>query len=312
MGRHNHENAIVVPGGWKDVAVLSGDDTFSAPSSQLYLYTASSPGALKHDRGALWAFRVTATQAGPVDPTDAFNDANDYLEIAPGQAWSGEFIEVPGDVARGTTADAPQAALEDWSNENNVFQFVRIEDMAYDPDNPRVVYFTDTGTTRLQESSATGRLFRASSGGTNTNGRVFKMVLNRHDPRIVDEFSILVDGGAIGMLNPDNLDVGANSIMVQEDAANAKIWRYDMASGQWSHVGTVTHPTAPAAGESSGIVDVSRWLGAGWWALDVQSHVNLTTGPTDLSYTVPITGQVMTYRERREDGQLLLVHIPGS
>jgi hypothetical protein len=138
------------------------------------------------------------------------------------------------------------------------------------------------------------------------------MVLNRHDPRIVDEFSILVDGGAIGMLNPDNLDVGANSIMVQEDAANAKIWRYDMASGQWSHVGTVTHPTAPAAGESSGIVDVSRWLGAGWWALDVQSHVNLTTGPTDLSYTVPITGQVMTYRERREDGQLLLVHIPGS
>ena len=62
--------------------------------------------------------------------------------------------------------------------------------------------------------------------------------------------------------------------MLQEDASNAKIWRFDLAS-TWTHVATVTHPTAPSAGESSGIIDMSEWLGAGWWALDVQSHVNL-------------------------------------
>ena len=77
--------------------------------------------------------------------------------------WSGEFIAVPDAIARGTTADPPQTALENWSNANNVFQFVRVEDIAYDPDDPRVVYFADTGSTRLKEDPATGRLFRAAA-----------------------------------------------------------------------------------------------------------------------------------------------------
>ena len=55
---------------------------------------------------------------------------------------------------------------------------------------------------------------------------------------------------------------------------------------------------------------MSEWIGAGWWALDVQSHVNLPghAGPT---YT-PITGALFTYKTRREDGQLLLIQVPGS
>ena len=64
--------------------------------------------------------------------------------------------------------------------------------------------------------------------------------------------------------------------------------------------------------ETSGIVDVSDWFGAGWWALDVQSHVNKDLGPADLVYTTPITGTRITYQTRREDGQLLLMQIPGS
>jgi hypothetical protein len=35
MGRHNHENVMVLPGDWDKIAMISGDDTFSAPSSQL-------------------------------------------------------------------------------------------------------------------------------------------------------------------------------------------------------------------------------------------------------------------------------------
>jgi hypothetical protein len=315
LGRHNHENAVPVPGGWNQLAILSGDDTFNAPSSQLYLYTAKDDDALVADKGQLWAFQVTRTDEGEVDPYDAFNDANDYLEIQPGDAWGGRFIHVPTDVARGRTGERPQAALESWSNANNVFQFVRVEDLAYDPINPRVVYFADTGTNRLVESDTTGRLFRAASGGTTTNGRIFRMVLNEKDPRIVDDFSILLDAGSVGMRSPDNLAVGANSIMVQEDASSAKVWRYDRTAATWSHVASVTHPAsaqAAAAGESTGIVDVSGQFGAGWWALDVQSHVNLTVGSTDLTYVTPLGGATLTYRERREDGQLLLMHIPGS
>ena len=319
-GRHNHENTVFVPGGWKNLAALSGDDTFTAPGSQLYLYTANDDEAVKADKGQLWAFQVTAANGVAVDPFDPQNNANDYLEIVPGDAFSGRFIHVPTDIARGLTDEPPQDALERWSNENNVFQFVRVEDIDYDPDDPRVVYFTDTGTTRLAENAATGRLVRLSSGGTDTNGRVFRMVLDERDPRVVDELTILTDALAIPaasggpMRNPDNLDVGHNSIMVQEDTSNAKVWRYDLTAGAWTHVATVTHPTAPSAGESSGILDLSASLGAGWWALDVQSHVNIpsSVSTSTFTYTHPSTGITDTYRTRREDGQLLLMHVPGS
>lgn len=309
MGRHNHENSVVVPGGWKWTATLSGDDTFNAPSSQLYLHTANDSDQVMTDKGQLWAFQVTATDDGSVDPFDPFNDANDFLEINVGDDWSGRFIHVPTDVARGLTDEPPQTALENWSNANNVFQFVRVEDLAYDPDDPRTVYFADTGTSRLAEDSATGRLVRLGSGGTTSNGRVFKMVLNAKDPRIVDSFSILLDANSIGMRNPDNLDVGTNSIMVQEDPPNnAKVWRYDLATATWTHVATATQPIA----ETSGIVDVSEWFGEGWWALDVQSHINLPGAQGPFTYTVPISGAQIVYNTRREDGQLLLMHIPGS
>jgi hypothetical protein len=316
QGRMNHENTVIVPGGWhKKIVGLSGDDTFTFPStperpnlSQFYMSTTRDWRHFKGDESTLWAFRVTGTGGAPIDPTDPYNGANDYLDMTTGDDWTGEFIRVPEDVARGTSAtELPQDALEDWSNANNVFQFVRVEDIAYDPDNPRVVYFADTGNSRLVDPG-TGRLYRAASGGASTAGRVFKMVLNRHNPKIVDSFSILVDAADIGMRNPDNVGMSRKSLMVQEDTSDAKIWRYSLSSGTWTHVATANQPTA----ETSGIVDVSKWFGSGWWALDVQSHTNqeefgefIWNGPGG-----PAVGS--TYVSRRENGQLLLMKIPGS
>jgi hypothetical protein len=311
-GRHNHENQVVVPGGWRGVFALSGDDTFTFPStperpnlSQVYAFSSKNWKAFQKDQGTLWAFRVTGTQDGPVDPEDPFNGANDYLDIGVGDDFTGEFIPVPRNVARGNTADLPQDALEDWSNDNNVFQFVRVEDIAYDPDDPLTVYFADTGNSRLVDPG-TGRLWRAPSGGAASSGRIFKFVMNADDPTIVDSFSIVVDGGDIGMRSPDNLDVGHNSLMVQEDASNAKVWHYDL-DDTWTHIATAVQPSA----ETSGIVDVSKWFGAGWWALDVQSHVNISETPGQV-YTGPGPNNGVTFTARREDGQLLLMYVPGS
>ena len=55
MGRHNHENSVAIRG-YDDLVVLSGDDTFSAPASQLYSYIAADTDAVWDDEGALWAF----------------------------------------------------------------------------------------------------------------------------------------------------------------------------------------------------------------------------------------------------------------
>ena len=58
-GRHNHENTVVVPGGWKqDLVSLSGDDTFTSTStpempnlSQLYMYGARNWKKFIEDKG---------------------------------------------------------------------------------------------------------------------------------------------------------------------------------------------------------------------------------------------------------------------
>jgi hypothetical protein len=310
MGRHNHENQVVVPGGWSGIASLSGDDTFSAPSSQLYLFTSRDAAALKGDKGQLWAFQVTTDDGVPVDPYDAFNNANDYLDLSAGESFSGRFIHVPTDIARGVTAAEPQQGLEDWSNANNVFQFIRVEDIAYDPDSPRTIYFADTGAS-VAPNPTTGRL---SPGASVQRGRIFKMVMNSKDPRIVDSLSVLADGNdaATNFNHPDNVALSHASLMVQEDTSGARIWRYDLASGGWSVVANVIDPpgfSGTPPGESSGILD----LGNGWWALDVQSHRNQLEGDEVLTWTGPPGPPVGTqYRERREHGQLLLINIPGT
>lgn len=303
MGRHNHENTIALPG-WNQLALLSTDDTFNAPSAQLYLYLANHESHVWEDKGSLWAFQVTRTDEGPVDPADPFNGANDYLDIHPGDDWQGKFIRVPKEIARGTTADAPQDALESWSNENNVFQFIRLEDLAYDKNDPRVVYVADTGQTRIVSDPATGRMMRGPSGTTGLadHGRIFKFVFSEANPRKVDSFSVIADGDAPGsayvpFVNPDNMDTSAHSLMVQEDADNAKIWRHDFDTGAWSVVATVNDPD----GESSGIVDASAWFGDGAWLLDVQGHGRFIQQQ-----------QIGDVLFKRESGQLLLMKIPGS
>jgi Bacterial protein of unknown function (DUF839) len=339
LGRYNHENTVVVPGGWDELATLSSDDTFTATTSQLYLYTAADSAAFKDSDGTLWAFRVTGTDGTPLaDPTDPFNGANDYLDMVPGDDWQGEFISVPKNTADGTTAARPQDALETWSNANNVFQFVRVEDIASDPDNPRVVYFTDTGSARIQQDPATGRMFRPAADGWpffDSDGRLFRMILNEDDPTVVDSFSIVAQGKfqrvdellppttprtgvttvldpGVGFVNPDNLDVGHNSIMVQEDASSANdVWQYtlDAITPTWTRVASTTQV---ATAETSGIIDASAWIGPGWWVLDVQSHVNQALGPAGLTYQPLPSGTPITYQTRREQGQLLLMYIPGS
>jgi hypothetical protein len=311
MGRHNHENSVVVPGGWNQFAVLSTDDTFNAPSSQLYMYLANHERHIWEDKGSLWAFRVTRTNAGPVDAANPFNGANDYGDIRVGDNWQGEFIRVPKEIARGETAVPPQKALEDWSNANNVFQFIRLEDLAYDRNDPRVVYIADTAERRAVPDPTTGRLRRAPSTGPfgpYVNGRIFRFEFDANNPRKVTSFSILLDADAGGpnnpavMHQPDNMDTSAGSLMVQEDSSqppNSRIWRYDFATRTWSVVAHVNE----SDWESSGIVDASQWFGPGAWLLDVQAH-----GADDYVFS-QVVGNVTI---KREGGQLLLMRVPGS
>jgi hypothetical protein len=312
MGRHNHENEMVLPGDWDQIAVYSGDDTFTppAPASQLYLYLADDVASLRSDRGSLWAFRATAKNGTRVDELNPFNDANDYSDIGLGDHLAGRFIRVPLNIAMGLTSEEPQTALERWSNRNNVFQFIRVEDSGYDPtvgpgENP-VMYFSDTGNGNVVEDPETGQL-KAGPGPFN-RGRVFRMEFAPDNPRKVLDLSILLDGNlspnpfapGLALRNPDNIGISQQSLMLQEDTTSqvSRILRYDLSTGTWSVVGRVNDQQW----ESSGIVDASDFYGPGTWLLDVQAHNVNVEGPTLIDGV----------NYKTEGGQLLLLTLPGS
>jgi Alkaline phosphatase PhoX len=262
MGRHNHENSVAVPG-FDELVLLSGDDTFQTnppASSQLYMYTAADEKELWDDEGTLNAFVA--------DGTD-----DDYFDLQPGETITGNFVAVPENIAKGKAADGhelttadfpgypapsggpslppdgPQWILDQWGNVannpsvegNNVFDFIRLEDIAYDKRSgmSNVVYIADSG--------------RATDGAADpltksTNGRIYKMVLDPDgtgDPTEA-EISILVQGddsptGRLGVpalspasLNeihqPDNVETTVNgNLLVTEDPSSAN--QYDPPQG---------------------------------------------------------------------------------
>ncbi len=310
LGRMNHENSIAVPG-YGHPVLVTGDDTFSAPSSQLYLYSADSADAVWDDEGTLYGFVSD-------DPA-----INDYGDLSGSMSVSGHFLAVPHAIAIGD-----QAGLETWSNANNVFQFIRIEDLAYDRNDPNVVYFADTGEPRaIPDPNPTGtRLVRGPSGTTGPymNGRIFRLELDPSDPLTVDSLSILVDGDAGGYGNamalhqPDNIETTATSLLIQEDegghnagfsgASNNRIWQYILATGEMRVVATVDQSLDPNAStgnwETTGIVDASAYFGPGAFLVNVQAHSLITD-------TAPLPA-VPTVTQKREGGQMLILRIPGA
>jgi len=320
MGRHNHENSVGIPGYGYPV-LLSGDDTFvsNPPESQLYMYVAEDGDAVWNDEGSLYAFVATGKTT--------------YYDMVVGDTVSGEFIPVPEPIASGKrpdgsdisrevdypgfaappagVPDGPQWVLDQWGNAanntagKNVFDFVRIEDIAYDRTDPNVVYLADSGR---------------GSGTARPNGRSWKMVLDSSQPTKVLSLSILIEGSnSLGVVDeihqPDNLETTENSLLIQEDPSTAnqfsnpaRIWRYDLEDGTKEVVATINAigpSTNPGTWESSGIVDASAVFGPGAFLVDVQAH----SWEVERSPEPPVVNQVNLMREA---GQLLLIKIPQA
>ena len=382
MGRHNHENSVPIPG-YEDLVVLSGDDTFTsgpltgltfptgitAPAqSQLYSYIAPDTDALLADEGTLWAFRSTTP------------GVRNYYDVPVGSGpITGEFIQVPRMIATGMKPDGtevkaadfgypapptngswqvdlrvatippstsgpgidgPQWVLEYWSQINNVFDFVRVEDIAYDkrPNMGNVVYIVDSGRGRRVDQSLDTPNFKS------TNGRVWKMVLDPSNPKVVTSLSIVVEGDdtpvkTLGEVHqPDNIETTANGLLLTEDpgssqqftaaqqvsdaanATTARLW-YVPFSGtpqvvlkvnQSADGGPTDVDGRPVgnwgAWETSGIVDASAAFGPGSFLIDVQAHT-LWVEKADGEDNFAPAGPDFTYK--REGGQLLLLKIPN-
>jgi hypothetical protein len=349
--------------------------------SELYSYIAPDADSVLDDEGELWAF---VSDDAAVDDYYDFTPSNSST-----LSVSGHFIPVPRNIATGlnpdgsemTSADVPAAqggpyppppadgtwqrdlrsstpigidgpqwVLQYWATQNNVFEFVRVEDIAYDkrPEMENVVYIVDSGR------GTAG----ASQAGRSTNGRVWKMVLDPQDPTQVDSLSVLVEGDdnpvqTLGEIHqPDNLESTPNGLLVTEDpgssqqfpagstlpnATTARLWWVPF-SGSPEVVAKVNQaadegptdvdppdnpPLAPAAflispgnlggWESSGIVDASKAFGPGAFLIDVQAHTLWVEKAPGID--TPFDGTDTTnpdFTFKREGGQLLLIRIPAT
>jgi hypothetical protein len=371
MGRHNHENDVAIPG-YGHPVVFSGDDTFTSgpltgggpAQSQLYSYIAPSTDGLLADQGDLWAF-VSDTPS-----------VTSYYDVTPGSGTvvTGHFIKVPKNIATGLNADGselqaadvgyplpptngtwqtdlrsttavgidgPQWVLEHWSDLNKVFQFVRVEDVAYDkrPGMGNVVYVVDTGRGRRADQSLDTN-FRS------TNGRVWKMVLDPNNPTKVTSLTVFVEGddNPVKTINeihqPDNVETTLNGLLLTEDpgssnqfpanstdpaATTARLW-YVPFSGTPAVVASVNQSadggptdvgplptTDPSTGnwgtwESTGIVDALAAFGPGAFLINIQAHtlwVEKAPGDDNNGDGQP------DFTYKREGGQLLLIRNPA-
>ena len=367
MGRHNHENSVAVPGYGKPV-VLSGDDSFvtTPAQAQLYSYIAPSSDAVWNDEGDLWAFVA--------------DGVDDYFDFTPNSAMNvtGKFVKVPKDVATGrkpdgsdlmaadkgfppppatgwqldaktgVPIDGPQWVLEHWgdSQPQRVFEFVRVEDIAYDkrPGMQNVLYVVDSGR-GTAEPAPPG--LPSPQPGRSTNGRIWKLVLDKNDPTKVTSFSILIEGddAAVKSVNeihqPDNIESTPSSLLITEDpgssqqfpigsdqpgssnfderATTARLWQFDLATGtkrvaakvnQSADEGPLDKDANPAKGS------LGAWESSG--IVDASSvfgpgafFIDVQAGTFVVTEETRVEGpDTLTYQ--RDGGQLGLLRIPGA
>jgi Ca2+-binding RTX toxin-like protein len=216
-----------------------------------------------------------------------------------GTVTSGERFELVGlsDQTNHTDSNALQAE----SLASGITQFRRVEDGAFDPNNPNDFYFV---TTDQFGAAGFSKLWRLR----------FDDITN---PGAGGTIHLLINGAGVGSNTVfstgemfDNITVdGLGRVILQEDVGNnvhlGKVWAYDIDSGGVLEI--ARHDAnlflSTSAGyigtqdeETSGVIDVSNILGPGTYLMSDQVHKNLSATDPELT----------------EMGQLLLMKVAAT
>ena len=292
LGHFQHENLPARPHPVPETVLMMMEDD-AAYHAQLYMYVGQkdfTPGADPLARNGLIGGKVyvfAATTPGMVNEVNFQSGSID-----------GHWVEIPG-VANMTEAQLDAAAIA-----VGAFGFAKSEDGAWSKHDKNEFFFNSTGDTA--NSTAPG----------NHMGRTYRLNLNDDDVTAACTLTILYNadqvlaaGGDIA-INPDNIDIGKDFVMVCEDGTgfgrnvmaskgrDGQIWRYDLKNNyaatpvvSLQAPGRDGKPVGAGVWETSGIIDAEHLFGRNSWLFDVQAHP-----PT----TAPAPNTV-------EDGQLLLL-----
>ena len=272
LGNLSYENAVANPYAQIKTIVASSDD---ATPGQVYIYIGEKQATGNEVEKA-------GLVGGDLYGIKVANFAAETSLVPANGTFTLQQMGVDGDVS-----DMSGAQLQTESRAEGVTEFLRPEDMAWDPSNPNVLYVATTNNftspSRLYQLTFTD-ITRPELGGT----------------------IVAVLDGSEGQRMFDNISVAGGKVILQEDPGNqaylARIHEYDIATDTLTTVGLFDPafftPGAPGFitqdEESSGVIDVTSMFGDAdtrAYILDAQLHT-----PSGNPATV-------------EQGQLLLMTI---
>jgi len=290
LGRFSWENSVANPGSGDSTIVIGTDD---ATPGQVYVYqgTKQAGGTLVDKagltNGSLYGIRVDGVaQENRTTGIGAVTKNFDLFNL-------------------GNVTGEPGAGIDTRSDMNAVTEFLRPEDIAWDPRSADTAYFVTTDRYDQVKDGVGPQVGRS---------RLWKLEFN--------DLGNIAAGGTIEMLLDgteahnmlDNIAVDQNGhILMQEDAGNvmhnSKIWLYDTADdsleliaqhdvARFGDIGIAADPEFGMDEESSGIIDASEILGDGWFLIDVEAHSQLLS--------------LADAPELVEGGQLLAIFIPQA
>ncbi len=287
LGKFSWENAVANPFSGSKTVVLGTDD--STPG-QVYVYVGDKTGTGNDVQkagltgGSLYGIKVS----GPADESRTTG----FDGVAANRDTVGFTTFNHGDVS-GITGAALQASGE----ANGVTEFLRPEDIAWNPNNGLEAFFVTTDRFDTGSTAGASRLWSLTfADSTYTNGTLRMLIEGT--------------GGADGQMF-DNITVTADGrVIIQEDPGSnpylAKIWSYDIVGNALTQLasfdGAVFAGTNPLTidEESSGVIDISSIMADGYqyFLFDAQVHTSAGLGS--------LAGELV------ENGQLLvLTNNPG-
>lgn len=255
LGKFSWENASARPFASQKTVVIGQDD--STPG-QVYVYIGNKQtnGNTIHraglDGGIVYGIKVPTV---PLEDRTTGINGQTRFELAS-----------LGDVSAKTGAQ-----LQADSVAAGVTEFLRPEDGAWDPSNPLDYYFVTTDRFDAPGTPGRSRLWRLRFDDVN-------------NPENGGDIAMLLDGTE-GQQMMDNICLDRRGhVLICEDVGNnahlGRVLQYTIANDTLKTIAVHDASRFLTGGanfltqdeEASGIIDASRFLGAGWLLVDVQAH----------------------------------------
>jgi uncharacterized protein YjiK/2',3'-cyclic-nucleotide 2'-phosphodiesterase (5'-nucleotidase family)/Ca2+-binding RTX toxin-like protein len=294
LGKFSHENAVANPFA-QDKTIVLGTDDAGGGKGQVYVYIGTKQATGNEvqkaglTNGQLYGFAVT----GLTQETGTTNLQNATFTLAP----------------LGNAATLTGAQLEANSNTAGVTQFLRPEDIAWDPTNAARGYFVVTDNVNPNGTP---------NDPVQYHSRLYQFTFNDiTDPTKGGKITAVLDGTE-GQVMFDNVTVDfQGKVTLCEDPGNnprvAKVWQYDPVTDTLTELAQHDPSRFLAGGanfltqdeESSGVLDVTSTFGDAHhkaFLIDTQNHA-LATGAN--AATLVEGGQLMLMKQYYNDAPKL-------